>query len=215
MNWNLEADRWKKSTKLLLGLATVWPPIYMVLFFIAVFSFMLLIPSIDRRAALNAPEIDLIQLDRKIRNGEIKELTISGSDVIAADRVSNVEYHAYFSSESTREEIIKEARELDENGQPHVSRIEEKPYPTHAAPTALFPIGFIGLFAAHMITILLIIGLMPLYIVLVVKNRQLDETMRIVWVVLICMLGMLAMPVYWYLYIWRNRLPASAVESSS
>jgi hypothetical protein len=58
-------------------------------------------------------------------------------------------------------------------------------------------------------------GLIPFYIVLVVKSDRLDETMRIVWVVLICMLGMFAMPVYWYLYVWRNGPPAGSVEISS
>ena len=69
MKWNWEADRWKKSKKLLLALATVWPPIYMVLFMVTIFSFMLLIPSAERGTSRNAKDIDLIQLDRKIRNG--------------------------------------------------------------------------------------------------------------------------------------------------
>jgi hypothetical protein len=212
MNWNWEPNRWKKSTKVLLAMATVWPPIYMVLFFLTVFSFVLLIPFADRRASHNSKDIDLIQLDRKIRNGEIKELTITASEVIAVDRVSSVEYRTYAASESTREEIIKEAREQDANGRPRVDKIEEN---DNRPPSALFPIGFAGLFAAHLITILLIMGLMPLYIILVVKSDRLDQTMRIVWVVLICMLGMFAMPIYWYLYIWRNGPPAGTVEIPS
>jgi ATP-dependent Zn protease len=212
MNWNWEPDRWKKSTKVLLAIATVWPPIYMVLFVLVMFSFVLLIPFEDRRANRNSKDIDLIQLDRKIRNGEIKELTLTPSEVIAVDRVSNVEYRTYVSNESTREEIIKEAREQDANGRPRVDKIEEK---NNQAPSALLGSGFVGLFAAHLITMLLIMGLMPFYIILAVKSDRLDQTMRIVWVVLICMLGMFAMPVYWYLYIWRNGPPAGTVEISS
>lgn len=129
MNWNWEPNRWKKSTKVLLAIATVWPPIYMVLFLLTVFSFILLIPSGNPRVSRDAKEIDLIQLDRKIRNGEIKELTIAESDVIAVDRASNVEYHTYVASESTRAEIVSEAREQDANGRPRVDKIEKKENP--------------------------------------------------------------------------------------
>jgi ATP-dependent Zn protease len=212
MNWNWEPGLWKKSTKVLLGIATVWPPIYMVLFFLVIFSFILLTPFADTGANRNSKDIDVIQLERKIKNGEIKELIVTPSELIAVDRVTNVEYRTYVSSESTREEIIKEAREQDPNGRPRVDKIEEK---DNQAPSTLLGIGFVGLFAAHTATILLMMGLMPFYIILVVKSDWLDQTMRIVWVVLICMLGMFAMPVYWYLYVWRNGPPAGSVEISS
>ena len=208
MNWNWEPNSWKKSTKILLAIATIWPPIYMVLFVLVIFSFVLMTPFANGRANRNSKDIDLIQLDRKIRNGEIKELTIAESDITAVDRASNVEYHTYVASESTKEEIIKEAREQDANGRPRVDRIEEKNNELHST---LFGIGFVGLFAALLITMLLMMGLMPLYIILVVKSDRLDQTMRIVWVVLICMLGIFAMPVYWYLHVWRNEPPSSTV----
>jgi hypothetical protein len=209
MNWNWEATTWKKSKKVLLAIATVWPPIYMVLFMLTIFSFILLIPSENRGVSRNARDIDLIQLDRKIRNGEIKELTITDSEVIALDRVNDVTYRTYVTSESTKEEIKKEARELDASGRERVDKIDEK---NNQPASAFIGIGFAGLFAAHLLTILLMLGLMPFYIILVVKNGQLDDTMRIVWVVLICMLGMFAMPVYWYLNIWRDAPPPGTVQ---
>ena len=92
MNGNWDPNRWKLSTKILLGIATVWPPIYMVLFLLVIFSFVLMTPFAGSRANRNSKDIDVIQLDRKIRNGEIKELTITQNDVIAVDRASNVEY---------------------------------------------------------------------------------------------------------------------------
>lgn len=209
MNWNWEASRWKKSTKILLAIATVWPPIYMVLFMLTIFSFILLIPSEDRSMGRNARDIDLIQLDRKIRSGEIKELTITDTEVIAVDRVNNVTYRTSVTSESTKEELKREAEEQDANGRARVDKIGEK---NNEPSSSLIGFGFAGIFAAHMLTIFLMLGLMPLYIVLIVKNARLDETMRIVWVVLICMLGMFAMPVYWYLNIWRDSPPPSTVQ---
>jgi ATP-dependent Zn protease len=211
-NWNWEPNLWKKSTKVLLAMATVWPPIYMVLFFITIFSFVLLIPFEERRGGRNSRDIDLIQLDRKVKNGEIKEITITGNDIIAVDRNTGIVYRTYVSNESTKAEIIKEAKELDSNGRTRVDKIDEY---NNQAPPGLIGLGFVTLFAVHLITILLMIGLMPLYIILVVKSDRLDQTMRIVWVVLICMLGMFAMPVYWYLYVWRNGPAARTVENPS
>lgn len=210
MNWNWESHRWKTSTKILLGIATIWPIIYMGVFILGVFSILLLIPSEDR-SNRNTENIDLIQLERKIENGEVKQLTIKQSEIVALDRVSGREYHTQLTNTSTRNEILAQAQEHDANGQPRVAKIEEEA--DRPVPAAL-PVGFVALFGAHILTIFLIMGLMPLYIILAVKSSRLDETMRIIWVVLICMLGFFAMPVYWYLYIWREppvSLPRSDV----
>lgn len=200
MNWNWDSHRWKRSTKVLLGIATVWPIIYMVLFFLAIFSFILFIPS-EGRSNRDSEDIDLIQLERKIQNGELKQLTVRPREFIGFDRVANREYHTEVTNESTRSEVLSKAQEHDANGQPRVARIEEE---TDPPVSPAFPIGIVALFGAHMLTILLMIGLMPLYVILAVKNDRLDQTMRIIWVVLFCMLGFFAMPVYWYQYIWRK-----------
>ena len=71
------------------------------------------------------------------------------------------------------------------------------------APAA-FSLGFSGFFVLHLLTMLLMLALMPFYIILAVKNERLDQTMRIIWVVLLCTLGLLANPVYWFLYVWRK-----------
>lgn len=212
MNWNWDPSRWKKSTKVLLAIATVWPPIYMVLFFITIFSFILLLPAEERRGGRNSRDIDLIQLDRKVKNGEIKEITITGNDILAVDRNTGIVYRTYVSNESTKAEIIKEGQELDANGRSRVDKIDEN---NNQAPSGLLGLGFVGLFAFHLITILLMMGLMPFYIILVVRSDRLDQTMRIVWVVLICMLGIFAMPVYWFLYVWRDGPPVAAVGNPS
>ena len=200
MNWNWDPGNWKKSTKVLLGLVTVWPIIYMGLFFIGILSAFLLIPFADDRSGRNSETIDLIQLERKIVNSEIKELTLRPYEIVAKDSVGNREYRTEVSNESSRAEILRQAREIGANGQPRVARIEEEPA---RPPSPVFPIGVVMLFGAHFLTIVLIMLLMPLYIILAVKNDRLDQTTRIVWVVLTCTVGMFADPVYWYLYIWR------------
>jgi Ca2+/Na+ antiporter len=208
MNW--DSPRWKTSTKVLLGIATVWPIIYMALFFLAIFSFVLFIPS-EGRLHPDSQDIDLIQLERKIQNGELKQLSVRPREFVAVDRVSNGEYHTAVTNESTRSEVLSKAREHDANGQPRVARIEEESDP----PTSVgFPIGIVALFGAHILTIFLMMGLMPLYVILAVKNDRLDGNMKIIWVVLFCMLGFFAMPVYWYLSIWRKP-PVSLAAAGS
>ena len=111
------------------------------------------------------------------------------------------------SSETTRQELIALAREIGTNGRPRVAKVEENTVgerPPAPAVSALFSLGFMGLFMVHLLTILLILALMPFYIILAVKNERLDQTMRIIWIVLLCTLGMLANPVYWFLYVWRK-----------
>ena len=172
----------------------------MGLFFIAILSAFLLIPFAEDRSGRNSESIDLIQLERKILDGELKELTVRPDEIVVKDRVGNREYHTQVTNESSRAEILRQAREIGANGQPRVLKIEEE----SARPLSpALPIGVVTLFAAHMLTMVLIMLLMPLYIILAVKNDRLDQTTRIVWVVLTCTVGMFADPVYWYLYVWR------------
>lgn len=213
MKWNWDPEHWKGSTKVLLGLATIWPVIYIGLFFVAILSMFVFLPFEADRSKRSCGDLDLIQLDRKIKNGELRQLTIKHDEVTAMDRAGQCEYHTHVSNESTREEILRDAREFDANGAQRVAKIDEQT--SEPAVSPVFPIGIIALFGAHFFTILLSLGLMPLYIVLVVKSDRHDQTMRIIWVVLLCMMGMFAMPVYWYLYVWREPAGAGASTSAS
>src|SRR5260370_7668939 len=65
----------------------------------------------------------------------------------------------------------------------------------------------------HLSTILLMMAQMPFYIVLAVKNDRLDQTKKIIWVVLFAVVAMFATPVYWYLHIWR--VPKTNGDSES
>ena|ERR1700738_4768582 len=125
----------KKSTRILLGIVTIWPVVYMLLFFLTIFSFIIFIPFAQTGGNRNAQSIDLIQLEQKIKNGEVRLLTIRGHKITATDRVGGQEFDVYVTNEQTRAEIIN---------------------------------------------------------------------MKILWTVLICMVGIGAMPVYWYLNIWRE-----------
>jgi len=211
LNWNWDPAQWKQSTKILLGLATIWPPIYMCLFVLTIFSMFIFLPFAENRSGRRCGDIDLLQLDQKIKDGEIKQLTVRPGEIVATAREGNCEFDISASNRSTREQILNDAREIV-NDHPRVEIVEEETSQQRVSP--MFPIGMIILFSAHIVTMFLIMGLMPLYIILAVKSDRLDQSARIIWVVLMCMLGMFAMPVYWYLYIWRAAPPNTGTISS-
>ena len=212
MTWNWDPRTWKTWTKLLLGFVTVWPVIYIVLFVVLIFSGVLLASIFGERGQANSTDLDLIQLERKIQEGQISELRISSTEINAIDR-NGRHFKTYVSNESTREEIIRQARTTDSSGNSRVAKVDENS--GESAAERLLPFGFGLFFLVHMLTILLTIALMPLYIVLAVKSPEHDQTMRIVWAVLVATMGMLVTPVYWYLYVWRKpKTPPPAAPTS-
>lgn len=203
MNGSWEPGNWKWPVKILTGIATIWPPIYLVLFMVIIFSFFLF-ASLKERTGPDTQTINVIQLDRKIRNGEIKQLTITRDEIVGIDQ-AGVRYRTSNVNESVRQDILSAAIEKDESGQPRVSKVEEDT----ATPPKAWPFAFAGIFGAHFLTILLMLALMPFYIILAVKNGRVDHTTRIVWIVLMSTVTMFAAPVYWYLYIWRKPPPVA------
>ena len=118
----------KKSTRIWLGIATIWPFLYIGLFFVVVVSFILLAPNTPASA------------------------------------------------------------------------------PGQESPLgALFPVGFIALFVVNLLTILGHLALTVFYIIRVIKSEQLDQNLKIAWMLLLFFVGMLVQPVFWYLYIWREQ----------
>jgi len=202
VNWNWDPRTWRTATKLLLGLVTIWPIIYIGVFVAFIFSGFLFGALLSQRSQQSGIQIDLIQLERKIQNGEIKELRITGCEIEAIDR-NDRSFRACANNESTRDEIISRARELGADGRARVDKIAENSSQSPAAP-AIFLGGFAILFVLHILTMLLIVALMPMYIILALKDDRHDQNMRIVWIVLIATVGILADVVYWYLFVWRR-----------
>ena len=200
MNWN--PRHWKKSTRLLLGLVTIWPVVYFFLFIVIVFGAIAYFTFRTTRANGNREDIDLIQLEQKIKNHEISQLTVKPAEIVACDQSCQCEYHTNVTNRMTRSEIVRQAREVDENGKARVAKIDVETAQSSLSP--IIPMGVVVLFAGQMITVLLTMGLLALYIVLAVNNKGLDQTSRIVWIVMICLLSHYTMPVYWFVHIWGN-----------
>ncbi|MFP4497663.1 MAG: hypothetical protein ACLFQV_05580 [Vulcanimicrobiota bacterium] len=59
--------------------------------------------------------------------------------------------------------------------------------------------------AFHLITIGIIFILMGIYVYLIVKNKNIRDEKKIIWLAVILFGSIIAMPVYWYAYIWNPK----------
>jgi hypothetical protein len=201
VSWTWESSTWRTSIKLLLLLATLWPIIYMALFMGIILS----IVATAERHQNPCGQIDVLQLDKKIRDGGIKKLSFGEAEINAVDQ-NDCNYQLFVRDAGSRGDILKDAREVID-GRPRVKEIDEHASQQNDLPApfnAMAPFVFMLLVVVHMTTIILMTAQMPFYIVLAVKNVHLEQTMRIVWVVLFALISLFAAPVYWYLYIWRK-----------
>jgi hypothetical protein len=66
-----------------------------------------------------------------------------------------------------------------------------------------FLIGPVGV-VLHLATIFWSMGLLAIYVLDVLRNPKLDETLRIVWTVSLVLATIVAMLVYWWLYLRRG-----------
>lgn len=60
----------------------------------------------------------------------------------------------------------------------------------------------------HLLTMLLIFALMTFYIVNVFRNSRVEKDQKVLWAVVLFFGSMIAMPIYWYIYIWKAAPPA-------
>lgn len=59
-------------------------------------------------------------------------------------------------------------------------------------------------FLLQLFSLLVIIALTALYIIDVFRNDRVEQDRKVLWVVVLFMGGMVAMPAYWYLFVWRE-----------
>jgi len=132
VDWN--PGYWKKSTKLLLGVATIWPVIYAFLFVAIVFATVMYFSLSGMRASADREEIDLIQLEQKIQDRQISQLLVKPNEIIACDQSCECEYHVSVTNKETRAAIIRQALETDQSGTPRVAKVEENTSQPRVSP---------------------------------------------------------------------------------
>lgn len=77
------------------------------------------------------------------------------------------------------------------------------------------PVWLLALFALHALTILWALGLMIFYMIDAFRNERVAQDKKVLWAVMLFFGNLLAMPIYWYLYIWREPDPLPAADTSS
>jgi hypothetical protein len=61
-----------------------------------------------------------------------------------------------------------------------------------------------GIFiAVHIAVMLLMMALLAFYIVFLFKSSDIRNDMKALWAVVLFLGGPIAMPIFWYLYIWK------------
>jgi hypothetical protein len=66
------------------------------------------------------------------------------------------------------------------------------------------------IFPLHLLTMLVIMALTVFYMVNVFRNERVVKDQKVLWAVVLFLGNVLAMPIYWYLYIWKEGQPAAA-----
>ena len=70
------------------------------------------------------------------------------------------------------------------------------------------------IFPLHFLTMLEIFVLLVIYIVHVFKTDRISQDKKALWAVVLFLGNMIAMPVYWYLYIWKEPSPSAPVTKT-
>ncbi len=80
--------------------------------------------------------------------------------------------------------------------------------------TPFFMLPFIAIFPLHIFTMLLSFVLIAFYLIHVIKNKKGSETIRIILGIGCFFIPFIAMPIYYYTFIWRDELPSWAQETT-
>lgn len=75
----------------------------------------------------------------------------------------------------------------------------------------LMMLPFMAIFPLHFCTIFILIALVVFYLIHVIKNTQADETVRIILGIGNFFLPFIAMPIYFFIFIWQESPPAWAM----
>jgi hypothetical protein len=60
------------------------------------------------------------------------------------------------------------------------------------------------IFILHGLTMLIMLGLMVFYFIHAMKNEKLEGFEKVVWIIVLVMAGIVTMPIYWYVSIWKE-----------
>src|SRR5690349_21592349 len=115
-----------------------------IIFWLLIIAGALLIYKLVNPGSKNTTNIDLTQLEQKLQQGQLSQLTVKQSETVAVEKNTGKNFVVQLTNEHTKAEILKEARELDSNGNPKVGNVQEEgssgiwwPYLTYLLPFLL------------------------------------------------------------------------------
>ena len=82
--------------------------------------------------------------------------------------------------------------------------------PGPAEPGSNVHPAFVLFVGVHLLTMVLIMTLTIFYIVNIFRNERVEKDKKALWAVVIFFGNAIAMPIYWYLYIWKEANLASS-----
>src|SRR5256885_601496 len=98
-----------------------------IIFWLLIIAGALLIYKLVNPGSKNIQNIDLVQLDEKIKAGQLKELIVKQTETVAIDKDgNNVEYHAQLTNEQTKNDTLKAARGPNAEGKPLVPKVSDE-----------------------------------------------------------------------------------------
>ena len=98
-----------------------------IIFWLLIIAGALLIYKLVNPGGKNIQNIDLTQLDQKIKDKQLKSLIVKQSETVAVDKAPpNMEYHVPLTNEQTKNDILKAARALDSDGKTLVENVQEE-----------------------------------------------------------------------------------------
>jgi cell division protease FtsH len=115
-----------------------------IIFWLLIVAGALLLYKLVNPTGKNSTNIDLVQLEQKINNGELKQLTVKQNEIVATDRAGQ-NYVAQLTNEHTKAQILKEASE-SVNGKPRVDKVEEEAGASYWWPALYYLLPFVLIF---------------------------------------------------------------------
>ncbi|HSQ23565.1 MAG TPA: ATP-dependent zinc metalloprotease FtsH [Pyrinomonadaceae bacterium] len=98
-----------------------------IIFWLLIIAGALLIYKLVNPGSKNTQNIDLTQLDQKIKDKQLKSLIVKQTETVAIDKnPPNVEYHVALTNEQTKNDILKAARAVDSEGKTLVENVQEE-----------------------------------------------------------------------------------------
>jgi cell division protease FtsH len=98
-----------------------------IIFWVLIIAGALLIYKLVNPGSKNTANIDLVQLQEKIKAGQLKELVVKQNESVAIDKDTNIEYHVQLTNEQTKNDILKLAWSMGSDGKtPLVPKVSDE-----------------------------------------------------------------------------------------